>query len=42
MVTVGGAMSGYLEIGNCVMDSAPASMMMMAITHAKMGLPMKN
>ncbi len=37
MVTRGGAISGYCSSGSLEMDSAPPSMMMMAITHAKMG-----
>jgi len=40
-VTDGGAMSGYLEIGSCVIARPPASMMTIAMTHAKMGRSMK-
>ena len=39
---VGGAIDGYWDTGNCWMDRAPASMMTMAMTHAKMGRLMKN
>src|SRR5574344_3090296 len=42
MVTRGGAMSGYCSSGSVTMDKAPASMMTMAITHAKMGRWIKN
>ena len=42
MVTVGGAIFGYIETGNCVIESAPAIMMVIAITQAKIGRPMKN
>lgn len=42
MVTRGGAMSGYCSSGSVKMDSAPPSMMTMAMTHAKMGRLMKN
>src|SRR5690554_4699579 len=38
----GGAMAGYCDTGSFRMDSAPASMMTMAMTHAKMGRSMKN
>jgi hypothetical protein len=42
MVTRGGAISGYCSSGSSLIDKAPASMMMMAMTHAKMGRLMKN
>jgi hypothetical protein len=42
MTMDGGATGGYCAIGNCVMDTAPITMMKSAITHAKMGLSMKN
>jgi len=42
MVTCGGAITGYCDTGRRSMDSVPASMMMMAITHAKMGRSIKN
>ncbi len=42
MVTVGGAIGGYCEIGNCRIEIAPASMTMMAMTQAKIGRSMKN
>src|SRR2546423_7616034 len=41
MLTAGGAMFGYCSIGSAVIDSAPASMMTIAITHANTGLSMK-
>ncbi len=41
MATAGGAMLGYCAIGSVAMDSAPASITMMARTHAKMGRSMK-
>jgi hypothetical protein len=41
MVICGGAIGGYCETGSVLMDSRPASMIMMAITHAKMGRLMK-
>jgi hypothetical protein len=41
MTIAGGAIDGYWDTGNCWMDSAPASMMTMAMTHAKMGRSMK-
>ena len=34
-------MFGYIETGNCVIARPPASMMMIAMTHAKMGRSMK-
>ena len=37
MVTVGGAMVGYCEIGIFVNESIPANIMTNAITQAKMG-----
>src|SRR5882757_1386350 len=40
-VMVGGAMLGYCAIGKRKIDSAPASMITSAITHAKMGRSMK-
>ncbi len=40
-MTEGGAMVGYIETGSCVIASPPASMMMIAMTHAKMGRSMK-
>src|SRR3546814_9565459 len=39
--TEGGATVGYIETGRVKIDSAPASMMMIAMTHAKMGRSMK-
>ena len=42
MVMAVGAMRGYCEMGRRRMDSAPASMMMMAMTQAKTGRSMKN
>jgi hypothetical protein len=41
MVTCGGAIGGYWETGRVLMESSPASMIMMAITHAKIGRLMK-
>ena len=41
MFTAGGAMFGYCAIGSAVIDSAPATMMTMAITQAKTGRSMK-
>ena len=41
MEIAGGAMLGYCAIGSVVMASAPASMITMAITQAKMGRSMK-
>jgi hypothetical protein len=38
----GGAMVGYCSTGSCVIDSAPASMITIAITMAKIGRSMKN
>src|SRR5258708_19374084 len=35
-------MGGYWSMGNCVMEIAPASMMMSAMTIAKIGRLMKN
>jgi hypothetical protein len=37
----GGATGGYCAIGNCVMDTAPITMMNSAMTQAKMGRSMK-
>src|SRR6185437_3419630 len=42
MLTAGGAMFGYCSIGSVVIDSAPAIMMTIAITHAKTGRSIKN
>src|SRR5690606_29532004 len=42
MVTRGGAISGYCSSGSVKIDSAPANMMTMAMTHAKMGRLIKN
>jgi len=39
--TCGRAISGYCATGKVRMASAPASMITMAMTHAKMGLSMK-
>ena len=39
---VGAATDGYCEIGNLEMPITPASMIKMAITHAKIGLSIKN
>ena len=41
MTTAGGAMAGYCETGRRRIDSAPASMMTMAMTQAKIGRSMK-
>ena len=41
MTIAGGAIDGYWDTGSCWMDRAPASMMTMAMTHAKMGRSMK-
>jgi hypothetical protein len=41
MVICGGAMGGYWETGRVLIARRPASMTMMAITQAKMGLFMK-
>jgi hypothetical protein len=41
MLTLGGAMSGYCSTGRVKMPPMPASMMMIAITQAKMGRSMK-
>ena len=41
MVTDGGATSGYCEIGKRNMDNMPTNMIMMAITHARIGLSIK-
>jgi hypothetical protein len=38
---VGGAIAGYCETGSARIDSTPASMMVIAITHAKIGRSMK-
>src|SRR5688572_11865362 len=38
----GGATGGYWEMGNCVIATAPITMMNSAMTHAKMGRSMKN
>ncbi len=42
MLIAGGAMLGYCAMGRLVIESAPASIMMMAMTHAKTGRSMKN
>ena len=42
IVTRGGAMSGYCSSGRVNRDKAPASMVTMANTHAKMGRLIKN
>src|SRR5690606_33833005 len=42
IVIAGGAIAGYCDTGSVVTESAPASMMMIAITHAKIGRSMKN
>ena len=42
IVTRGGAISGYYSRGSEEIDNAPASMMTMAMTHAKMGRLIKN
>ena len=39
---VGGAMSGYCAIGKLGIAKLPASMITIAITHAKIGRSMKN
>src|SRR3546814_20784519 len=39
--TEGGATVGYIETGRVKIDSAPASMMIIAMTHVKMGRSMK-
>src|SRR6185436_13134918 len=39
---VGGAMLGYCAMGRLVIESAPASMITIAMTHAKTGRSMKN
>src|SRR5512143_1339128 len=41
MAIWGGAIAGYWETGSLKMASPPASMMTMAMTHAKMGRSMK-
>src|ERR1051326_6134067 len=41
ILTAGGAMLGYCSIGNVVIESAPAIIMTIAITHAKTGRSMK-
>ena len=41
MLTCGGAMSGYCATGSAVIEPIPASMMMIAITQAKIGRSMK-
>lgn|GEM_PF-4545335 len=41
MPMVGGAMDGYCEIGRLRMEIPPASMIIMAITHAKTGRSIK-
>ncbi len=35
-------MAGYCRTGSLTTETAPAIMMMMAMTHAKMGRSMKN
>jgi hypothetical protein len=42
MLTLGGAIAGYCEIGNVATEITPTIMTRMAITHAKMGRSMKN
>ena len=42
MVICGGAIGGYWETGSVLIASRPASMIMMAITQAKIGRLMKN
>ncbi len=42
MVTVGGAISGYCAIGRTCEATRPASVMMIAMTPAKIGRSMKN
>ena len=41
MVICGGAMGGYCETGSVLIDRTPASMIMMAMTQAKIGRLMK-
>ena len=41
MPTVGGAMAGYWRTGRPNTESPPAIIVMMAMTHAKMGRSMK-
>ena len=41
ITTDGSAMVGYCDTGRLVMDKAPASMMTMATTHAKIGRSIK-
>ena len=41
MLTVGGAISGYSDIGNARSTNAPAMVMMIARTAAKIGRSMK-
>ena len=41
MPMVGGAIAGYWRTGSVNTASAPAIMMMIAMTHAKMGRSMK-
>src|SRR5947208_1973660 len=41
MLTCGGAMSGYWATGRKAIDRAPASMITMAMTQAKIGRSMK-
>src|SRR5690349_16139770 len=42
ILIAGGAILGYCAIGRPVMQSAPATVMKMAMTHAKTGRSMKN
>src|SRR5690606_33502908 len=42
MLIVGGAMAGYWETGSRRIERAPAIMIAIAITHAKIGRSMKN
>src|SRR5688572_24370191 len=42
MITVGGAMSGYCEIGRIALATSPAITMTMAMTPASTGRSMKN
>src|SRR5712691_4276989 len=42
IVTVGGAISGYCATGNTCQATSPASVMMIAMTEAKIGRSMKN
>ncbi len=42
MLISGAAMLGYCATGRSTIEIAPTTMMMMAITHAKTGLSMKN